>query len=667
MLPTYCSQKHANAPENRFCSTCGEKLAAVAQPGFILGARYQIVRQLGHGEFGRSYLAKDINRFNEACVLKEFAPQVQGSAALQKAEELFEREAGVLYKLQHPQIPRFRELFRAALEGRDRLFLVQDYVEGPTYRQLLDARKQQDLYFSEIEIRQLFAQILPVLQYLHSAGVIHRDLSPDNLVLRAIDQLPMLIDFGSVKQIAATATSEYGGNFSNTAETVAPITQSGKLGYAPNEQMQGDVSPQSDLYALAVTALVLLTGKEPLELLDQHSDTQVWPQLVTLSPELTAVLTRMLAVQPSDRFPSALAVLQSLDSAYSSSPAPAPLPTHPNITQDFSTSLTSPTQPIVVSSPSPKHSFWIKALLLLIPLILLLGAGWKWRDQWLPLLTQIPGSSSPVEPKPQSLLEEQAEAAGVNYPFLIELTNASFYQRYPEQVGRTLTDEAADAEWRQRWAAIADEWLTVLEQNLSMAAREKLGSYTDADRDQWKQRINQLYVGSRSLYDLTDAKFFHLFPEQQGQDFLNQPIGQVWQAIATDQIQSLQDGKTLKQIEFEPGAFNHQETGNLAVGAGQVYTANLTAGQIMRLNLQAPVESSQLSIYLPRPTTDLPVLLEDSADVTWTGALPQSGYYEIVIVNAAAQPIRYQLNLAVDNVTSAPIEPEKGEAPEAKD
>ena len=100
--------------------------------GDILNSRYRILQQLGHGGFGRTYLAEDMNRFNEPCVLKEFAPQLQGSFALEKAQELFEREAGVLYRLEHPQIPRFRELFRYKHQGKGHLLLVQDYVEGQT-------------------------------------------------------------------------------------------------------------------------------------------------------------------------------------------------------------------------------------------------------------------------------------------------------------------------------------------------------------------------------------------------------------------------------------------------------------------------------------------------------------------------------------------------------
>ncbi|MFM7426223.1 MAG: protein kinase domain-containing protein [Elainella sp.] len=703
MLPIYCSQHHENAPTSRFCSTCGERLAAPeSEPiGLLLGGRYRVVRQLGQGGFGRTYLAEDSNRFNEPCVLKEFAPQVRGSTALQKAKELFEREAGVLYQLQHPQIPRFRELFRAVLD-HERLFLVQDYVEGLTYRQLLEARRQQGQFFTEAELRHLLAQLLPVLAYIHSLGVIHRDLSPDNLILRSADQMPVLIDFGGVKQVAVAALSQY---VSADAETVVPPTRLGKYGYAPVEQMhQGIVSPQSDLYALAMTLYVLLTGREPV----QGDPVQSFK--TSLSPELAAILSRMLAYQPSDRFDSAESVQTALGLPISSTLPPAAplistLPTQlpaqlstqmptqtssglpqvasaglsPNLSPDLSPDLPPAALPTQTGGGRTARAKRLPALLALALVPLLLVPLWIWRGRWLPQLSSwVANLSSDLnqpQPEPQppapNPLEQRAQTAGIDYGFLINLSDATFAQRYPAEAGRVLSDGEEDAEWRQKWAAIADEWLTVLPQTLSPEARQGLGSYTEASRSQWKQQINQLYVGSRSLFDLTDAQFLHRFPDAsdalKSQNFLSQPLGQIWQAIATDQIRDLQAGNSLKQIQFAPGTFSHQETHTLPAGGGQVYTANLAAGQLMRLNVQVPPQSSQLSIYLPRPTPSQPVLLEDSRDVTWAGKLPQSGYYEIVIVNTAQQPIRYQLNLAVDNVTSSPIAPAQGEAPEAKD
>ncbi|MBD3883553.1 protein kinase [Phormidium tenue FACHB-886] len=692
-----CSQGHSNPPESRFCHLCGEKLAAEeVYPGVLLSDRYRILGEIGHGGFGRTYLAQDINRFDEACVLKEFAPQVRGTYALQKSEELFEREAGVLYKLQHPQIPRFRELFRANLGGRGHLFLVQDFVEGSTYRQLLEARRPGGFLFSDPEIHQLLEQLLLVLDYIHSNGVIHRDISPDNLILRTDDQLPVLIDFGGVKQVAVAAASQY------MAPGEAPLaTRLGKVGYAPTEQMHsGLVSPQSDLYALAATALVLMTGREPLEFLGDAAPSP-WQQIPNLSTALSQVFAKMLAVQPADRFPTAQAALQALSSSYATVPPIVPppsllpltmppsspiaptqpfMPTHaPTPTQSFppTQALTppQPDQPIVSAAVparrSSKHG--IGVMLLLAVLVGIAGAGWATRDRWLPSVQSVvptPAEPSPFTPEEQQrkeALQTRRQALGIDQQFLVNLTNATFYDRYPEQQGRTLSEGEADAPLRQLWDGIADEWLTLLEQTLSAEARSKLGSYTNADRDQWKREVNQLYVGSRSLFDLTDARFFHLFPKQRGQDFIGQPIGQVWQAIAADQVKAIQDRKTLTPITFGEGTFSHEESGTLAPGEGHLYTARLNEGQIMRVNLQAPASAALFSVYLPRPGQESFKLPEDSSEFTWAGRLPQSGYYEFVIVANAAEPLAYQLNLAIDNVTSTPAESPNPEAPEAKD
>jgi serine/threonine-protein kinase len=179
MMPLYCSQGHDNPPSNRFCQKCGQKLPLAI--GQTLDKRYRIVSHLGQGGFGRTYLAEALHRFNELCVLKEFAPQVQGATELQKAKELFEREAGALHKLRHPQLPGFWELFQADMGGGvGCLFLVQDYIEGQTYFDLFKSGKR----LRQAEVTQFLCQMLPLLSYIHSQGVIHRDISPDNIILR---------------------------------------------------------------------------------------------------------------------------------------------------------------------------------------------------------------------------------------------------------------------------------------------------------------------------------------------------------------------------------------------------------------------------------------------------------------------------------------------------
>lgn len=218
--------------------------------GTVLQNRYRIIQILGQGGFGRTYLAEDQRRFNELCAIKELIPTTTGSFAWEKAQELFHREAAILYQIENPQIPKFREKF----EQDQRLFLVQDYVAGKTYRDILTQRQALTQAFTESEVLQLIVSLLPVLEHIHGRGIIHRDISPDNIILRDSDSKPVLIDFGVVKELATRLQSP---------EMTTPVTTVGKLGYAPSEQMQtGRAYASSDLYALAVTAIVLLTGKK---------------------------------------------------------------------------------------------------------------------------------------------------------------------------------------------------------------------------------------------------------------------------------------------------------------------------------------------------------------------------------------------------------------------
>ncbi|KOP25257.1 serine/threonine protein kinase [Hapalosiphon sp. MRB220] len=268
--------------------------------GTVLQNRYQIIQILGQGGFGRTYLAEDQRRFNELCAIKELIPNTTDPIAWQKAQELFLREANILYQIEHPQIPKFRERF----EQDQRLFLVQDYVAGKTYHTLLDERKAVGGAFTEQEVLELMRSLLPVLEHIHSRGIIHRDISPDNIILRELDNQPVLIDFGVVKELATRLQA---------ANPTVPATYVGKLGYSPSEQMQtGQAYPSSDLYALAVTAIVLLTGKEPQELFDENLLNWNWQRWVTVSPHLTHILNRMLSFRPSDRFQNATQVAQAL-------------------------------------------------------------------------------------------------------------------------------------------------------------------------------------------------------------------------------------------------------------------------------------------------------------------------------------------------------------------
>ncbi len=277
----------------------------VIAPGSKIGGRYVVQRVLGQGGFGRSYLVEDSQRFGEACVLKEFFPTKKSGHNLQKALDLFKREAKTLYQLDHPQVPKFLACFTQ----KNRLFIVQEYIDGVPYSQLIKQRRQQSSQFSEAEVIQWLMQMLRVLEYLHSLNIVHRDISPDNIMYCRDRNLPVLIDFGLVSDAISTLLSDEMA----PADDGQPATMVGKFGYSPPEQIHlGQCFPCSDLYALGVTAIVLLTGRYPRALIDQDSLEWRWQSYVSLSPTLEAILTQLVQQKPKARFQSAAEVVQRL-------------------------------------------------------------------------------------------------------------------------------------------------------------------------------------------------------------------------------------------------------------------------------------------------------------------------------------------------------------------
>ncbi|OIP69853.1 MAG: serine/threonine protein kinase [Oscillatoriales cyanobacterium CG2_30_40_61] len=600
-------------------------MSQLIYPGLILRNHYAIVRELGHGGFGRTYLAQDQHRFDELCVLKEFSPQVQGSFALKKSQELFEREAEILYKLKHPQIPRFRELFRETINNKGYLFFVQDYVEGLNYRSLLNQQS-----FTEAEVIQLLFQILPILDYIHSYGVIHRDISPDNMIQRQSDGLPMLIDFGGVKLIQAKVESELalqGG------QNPSP-TRLGKVGYAPDEQMRlGMVYPNSDLYALAATMLVLLTKKEPQQLIDPQTLTWNWRKYTQLNPKFGEILDKMLAYRHSDRFSSVQDVLVAL-STINPPPQISINPTQPILNQSL------PPQPF---PPQTGKNSQIKTPLLVFIFILTLGVFvWlggryglnNYANQYLNQLAK-------TEEKRQEALQEKRRLLNIDFNFFVDLVNEEFYNSYPEQRGRTLTDTPSDAIWREKWDQIADKFLQRLGK-ISDQSRIKLGTYSINDLDHLKSQVNQLQLSSQSLYDLADAKFFDLFPEQsRNADLLALPIGQVWQAFTDDLVKNLEAGTAWERVEFASKKTRKTLKDRLKPGEGKIYIARFNKNQDLQVRLKSPESSTLLSIYTQKAQS----LLEDSPKNRWSGRLSDSGDYQVVVVSKSSRPFDYELTL----------------------
>lgn len=296
---SYCLNPACTQPQNpknaEFCQACGSKL--------LLRDRYLVLRSLGQGGFGATFLAANISLpGNPPCVIKQLRPSTNVPHLFQMARELFEREAQTLGRIgNHPQVPTLLDYF----EDNQQFYLVQEYIKGHNLQQ--EVKKNGP--FSEAGGRQFLSEILPMVQYIHSQQVIHRDIKPANLIRREQDRKLVLIDFGAVKNRvnpdAATNTSD------QTALTAFAV---GTPGFAPPEQMAMRPVYASDIYAVGVTCIYLLTGKSPKDMEYSASTGElVWTKYVQVSEPFAQVLRKMLEVSVRHRYQSAEEVLRALD------------------------------------------------------------------------------------------------------------------------------------------------------------------------------------------------------------------------------------------------------------------------------------------------------------------------------------------------------------------
>lgn len=303
------------------------------------------MQPLGQGGFGKTFLAIDEDRLGTRCVIKQFSPQLKGTKALNKAVQLFEQEAVRLHELgEHPHIPTLLAYF----EQEQRLYLVQQFIEGATLAQEL----AQQGAFNEQKIREVLARLLPILKFVHDRQVIHRDITPANIIRRKLDGRLVLIDFGIAKVLSET-------------DSVQPGTKIGTEGYAPVEQLRsGKAYPASDLYSLGATCLYLMTQIRPDDLYDPLSGRWIWREQLELrgggvSEKIGAILDRMLKDLVNDRYQTADEVMHDLRMALST-PAIAAAPRTSESTNGksahFSLPSSTPKPPVEPRPSQPKIS-----------------------------------------------------------------------------------------------------------------------------------------------------------------------------------------------------------------------------------------------------------------------------------------------------------------------
>jgi serine/threonine-protein kinase len=302
----------------------------------LLNNRYQVIQVLGAGGFGETFLAEDTYMpSRRRCVIKQLKPISNDPQIYQTIQQRFEREAATLEYLgeANDQIPKLYAYF----SENGLFYLVQEWVHGQTLTNVIQSQGK----LRENTVRDILLSLLSVLDYVHSKGIIHRDIKPDNIILREIDNKPVLIDFGAVKETIRT-----------TINAAGHPTQSlviGTPGFMPSEQAIGRPVYATDIYSLGLTAIYLLTGKYPQELkTNSHTGQVIWQEYAGgISPQLAMVLTQAIEPRASDRFTTANKMLYAVNSGIATSP---PINHIPPTAATIRITPAAPVQPI--SSPS---------------------------------------------------------------------------------------------------------------------------------------------------------------------------------------------------------------------------------------------------------------------------------------------------------------------------
>ena len=241
-------------------------------------------------------------------------------------------------------------------------------------------------------------------------------------------------------------------------------------------------------------------------------------------------------------------------------------------------------------------------------------------------------------------LRNRRRSLGLNNRLFVTLVDEYFVEQYPGQKSRYFSNNSEDISWRKKWDQMAAYLLDILA-SLSPEAVKRMGTYTQSDRNHWKQQVNNLHLSSRALYDLVNARFFQAFPKQENTYFINKAIGQIWNAMVFDTLQALQSSSNYEKLSLmavEPHIIRRKAT--LKLGEGKAYVLFLEASNRMKFELKAN-RDILLSIYSPTGNNNL---IEDSQRYRWSGILPETGFYEIIVASRSERTVNYQFKIMVD-------------------
>ena len=266
-------------------------------PGIMLWSRYRIIHLVGQGGMGAIYQAEDTRLEGRLCALKEIILEPGDSHEhYEQVQAQFHREASVLARLDHPNLPKVSDYF--LYDGRD--YLVMDFVPGRDLRELIEEARSQGQFLPEEQVLSWAEQLCDALEYLHSQDppVLHRDIKPANIKLTPAGTIK-LVDFGLVKLMTP-----------DDNRTVTVLQGRGTVQYTPLEQYGGDTGhtdAQSDIYSLGATLYHLLTAQPPLEAKQRFLRPGAMPGVRELNPQVSPhvdkAILHAMAMHPDDRPP----------------------------------------------------------------------------------------------------------------------------------------------------------------------------------------------------------------------------------------------------------------------------------------------------------------------------------------------------------------------------
>lgn len=291
-MPLFCRKcGKENGKNDKLCSKCQSPLQHGPLPvDTVLEGRYKIIKLVKSGGMGAVYKADDM-KLKNICAVKELIPTYESIKKQKKFEKWFDREAELLAKLDHANLPNVSDYFVAD----DRYYLVMSFIEGDDLETIL--KKEGNPGLPEDRVIDWSIQILKVLDYLHNLtpAIIYRDIKPANIMVHK-DGRAMLIDFG----IARTLKHD--------SETVK--TKIGTPHYSSHEQCLGKPEPRSDIYSLGATMHHLLTGVLPKQFTFEFASPSNFVD--TVSPQLENIVMKSVQVEPDDRYSSAKEMYRAL-------------------------------------------------------------------------------------------------------------------------------------------------------------------------------------------------------------------------------------------------------------------------------------------------------------------------------------------------------------------